>query len=149
MQPARKPLVSDGARKADLAAIHIAKAALGWSDDFYRDILFAKCGVKSSALLDFTGRKRFLAHLHACGWQPSAKGQQHRSKTPLTPAQRLMWSLWQRLADAGKVTNRKMPALLSFVKRQTDVERLEWLTTAQEDMVIVSLKAWVKREGTA
>jgi hypothetical protein len=54
---------SDGARKADLAAIHIGKAALGWDDDFYRSILKAKCGVGSAALLDHAGRKRFLDHL--------------------------------------------------------------------------------------
>ncbi len=52
----------DGARKADLAAIHIAKKDLGWDTDHYRDILFSVCRVKSSAELDFTGRKRFLAH---------------------------------------------------------------------------------------
>jgi phage gp16-like protein len=65
---------SDGARKADLAAIHIGKAALGWDDDFYRSILKAKCGVGSAALLDHAGRKRFLDHLRACGWSATVKG---------------------------------------------------------------------------
>ena len=55
-----------GARNGDLAAIHIAKAKLGWDDSMYRDVLFSVCRVKSSAQLDFTGRKRFLAHLTAC-----------------------------------------------------------------------------------
>ena len=28
-----------GARRADLAAIHIAKQALGWDEDTYRDVM--------------------------------------------------------------------------------------------------------------
>ena len=66
---------------------------------------------------------------------------------PLTPVQRKMWSLWQQLADAGLVDNRKMPALLAFVKRQTAVERLEWLNAKQEDLVVESLKKWLKSRG--
>lgn len=134
----------DGARKADLAAIHIAKASLGWDDDHYRDILFAVCRVRSSAQLDFAGRKRFLAHLQACGWQGARPAAKRAVKPALTGPQRKMWSLWQQLADLGLVDNRRMPALMAWIKRQTGVERLEWLNAAQEDLVIVSLKQWLK-----
>ncbi len=134
----------EGARKADLAAIHIAKASLGWDDDHYRDILFAVCRVRSSAQLDFAGRKRFLAHLQACGWAGARPAARRAVKPALTGPQRKMWSLWQQLADAGLVENRRMPALMAWIKRQTGVERLEWLNLAQEDLVIVSLKAWLK-----
>jgi hypothetical protein len=58
-----------------------------------------------------------------------------------------MWSLWQQLADAGKIQDRKMPALMVFIERQTGVARLEWLTPKQDDLVIESLKAFVKRPG--
>lgn len=150
----RQVVDGDGARKADLAAIHIAKAELGWADDYYRDILQAVCRVRSSAALDHTGRKRFLAHLRACGWSGGTKarpGAQKRAsgpvRKPLTGPQRKMWSLWQQLADAGKVSDRKMPALVSFAHRQTGVDRLEWLNGAQEDLVIQSMKAWLKRSG--
>jgi phage gp16-like protein len=152
----RHPAVLDppGARKADLAAIHIAKAELGWDDDFYRSIMQAKCGVTSSALLDYAGRKRFLAHLRACGWQGGTRGaasagdrNSGRSRAPLTPSQRKMWALWQQLADAGLVDSRRMPALVAFAARQTGVERLEWLKPAQEDLVIESLKAWLRRKA--
>ncbi len=144
----------DGARKADLAAIHIAKAELRWDDDHYRDILFAVCRVRSSGELDFAGRKRFLAHLRACGWSGRPKGQADRAKArggpvraPLTPVQGKMWALWQQLADAHLVDDRNMPALLAWVKRQTGVDRLEWLKGRQEDLVIESLKAWLARRG--
>ena len=54
-----------------------------------------------------------------------------------------MWSLWQQLAGAGAVNNRRMPALVAWVKRQTGVDRLEWLTPAQDALVIESLKRWL------
>lgn len=153
-QARRSVVDKDGGRKADLAAIHIAKAALGWDTEHYRDILFSVCRVKSSAELDFTGRKRFLAHLRACGWNggtsPAARGQRAvtvPSRKPLTPPQRKMWSLWQQLADAGKLQDRKMPALVAFAHRQTGVDRLEWLSGAQELLVLEGLKAWLKRPG--
>lgn len=148
---ARRVVDGEGARKADLAAIHIAKAELGWDDDYYRDILFAKCGVRSSGALDHAGRKRFLAHLRACGWSGGSKGHPGRDRPsaadrkPLTGPQRKMWSLWQQLFEAKAVDDRKMPALVAFAARQTGVQRLEWLNGAQEDLVIQSLKAWLKR----
>ncbi|MCW5657400.1 MAG: regulatory protein GemA [Burkholderiaceae bacterium] len=151
---ARAVLDPPGARKADLAAIHIAKAALGWDDDFYRDILFTVCRVRSSGDLDHAGRKRFLAHLRACGWsggstprRSSARPATAAKRPTLTKPQRLMWSLWQQLYEAGVVTDRRMPALLHFIERQTGIARLEWLNSAQEDLVIQSLKAWRKRTG--
>jgi phage gp16-like protein len=135
----------DGARKADLAAIHIAKKSLGWDDETYRDILWTVCRVKSSADLDFTGRKRFLDHLRQCGFVNPARPRKAAVAGQLTPVQRKMFSLWQQLADAGKVTERRMSALAAYAKRQTGVDRLEWLNGRQEDLVIESLKRWLAR----
>jgi phage gp16-like protein len=139
----------EGGRKADLAAIHIAKKQLGWDDGMYRDILWTVCRVKSSGELDFTGRKRFLEHLRQCGFtndrtqrQP---GRRRAVAHELTPVQRKMFSLWQELADAKLVEDRRMSALVAFAKRQTGVEHLEWLQPKQEDLVIESLKRWLGR----
>ena len=144
----RQVVDREGARKADLAAIHIAKKALGWDDGIYRDILWTVCRVKSSAELDFTGRKRFLDHLRACGFTGASQGRAPARKAvagTLTARQRLMFSLWQQLADTGLVEHRAMSALVAYAKRQTGVDRLEWLKPAQEDLVIESLKRWLKR----
>ena len=156
MEPRRSVVDKDGGRKADLAAIHIAKKELGWDTDYYRDILFSVCRVRSSGDLDFTGRKRFLAHLRACGWNGGAtaparggKAAGGAARKPLTAPQRKMWSLWQQLADAGKVDSRRMPALVAFAQRQTGVDRLEWLNGDQEQLVLESLKAWLRRAGAA
>jgi phage gp16-like protein len=136
------------ARNGDLAAIHIAKAQLQLDDDEYRDLMATVCnGIRSAADLDWTGRRRFLAHLQACLKHRQAPGPARHIKAPLTPAQRLMWSLWMRLADAGQVGDRTMKALEAFAKRQTSVERLQWLNKHQEDLVIASLKTWLKQRG--
>ena len=141
----RSVIDKDGGRKADLAAIHIAKKQLGWDDETYRDLLWTVCRVKSSGDLDFTGRKRFLDHLRQCGFVNAAtKGRKVVSGT-LTAPQRKMFSLWQQLADADLVHERRMSALVAYAKRQTGVDRLEWLKPAQEDLLIESLKKWLGR----
>ena len=144
--PASRTPVDKNGRKADLAAIHVAKKNLGWDDEFYREILWTVCQVRSSAELDFAGRRRLLAHLAACQGGPVApKAQAGRSRTPWTPQQRLVWARWQRLADAKLVDRRDRGALEAWVARQTGVNRIEWLNPQQLDLVLASLKRWLER----
>lgn len=134
------------ARNNDLAAIHVAKAKLGLSEDEYRDLMATVCsGVRSAAELDFTGRKRFLAHLNACLKARQAPQPARVVRQPLTPSQRLIWSLWMQLADAGLVAQRTMSAVEAFAARQTGVDKLDWLNGKQEELVIESLKRWLDR----
>lgn len=139
---------ADTGRRADLAAIHIGKKALGWSDDEYRDILWTVCSVRSSALLDFAGRKRFLAHLKQCGWAPSAAAPP-RARKAWTERHKLAWSLWQQLADAGLIADRSRRGLDAWVKRQTQVDSFNWLNAHQLDGLISSLKRWATRREAA
>lgn len=140
----------DGARRADLAAIHIAKKALAWDEDTYRDVMFTVCRVRSSALLDFTGRKTFLAHLQACQRQMGGAGTTvapARKQAPWSARHRQIWSLWQQLADALLVQDRTRKALDAWVKRQTGVDRMEWANGPQLDALIDSAKGWLARSG--
>jgi phage gp16-like protein len=143
----RQVVDRDGARRADLAAIHVAKKALSWDDGTYRDIMFTVCRVRSAADMDFTGRKRFLAHLRACQQQMGIDVQPARPRVPWSPQMRMLWSLWQRLADAGLVDTRDKAALTAWVKRQTGVDVPEWCTTQQLDAVIESAKNWLARNA--
>lgn len=149
----RRAAPAGDSRKADLAKIHLAKKALAWDDDTYRDILMSVCAVRSSAELDAAGRRLFLEHLQRCGWKPAGGDRGERGdrpvRKPLTAPQKKIWALWQQLADAGLVDNRRMPAVLAYVQRQTHVDRLEWLTPAQENLVIESLKLWLERAPKA
>ncbi len=141
----------DGARRADLAAIHIAKKALAWDEDTYRDVMFTVCRVRSSAQLDFTGRKTFLAHLQACqrqmGGATAAPAAPARKKAPWSARHRQIWSLWQQLADSHLVADRTHKALDAWVKRQTGVDRMEWANGPQLDALIDSAKGWLARSG--
>lgn len=143
-----KPVIeADGARRADLAAIHMAKAALGWDDDTYRDVMATVCsGVRSAAELDHTGRKRWLAHLAACRHRAQgAAAPAAPKRTPWGPQLRKLWALWQQLADARLVTDRQRAALQAWVTNQTGVSRLEWLNEQQLNQVVDQAKAWLKR----
>lgn len=137
---------SPGARKRDLAAIHMGAASLGWivgnDRSIYVDLLWTVCRVRSAADLDFTGRKQFLDHIRQCGWV--SKPQLKRSKK-LLPMQGKIWSIWQALADAGAVKTRTMRALETYVTRQTGVSKLVWLNPQQQALIIESLKQWLKR----
>lgn len=144
----------DGARRADLGTIHIAKAALGWDEDTYRDIMQARCGVRSSALLDFAGRKAFLGHLRACMEQRGiqapiepGKGTPRRGKA-WSPRQLKLWSVWQSLADARLVKHRDRAALDGWIKGQIGVSAIEFCNTHQLDSLIDSAKGWLKRSAT-
>lgn len=135
---------AEQARRADLAKIHIAKKDLSWDDDTYRDILWTVCQVRSAGELTAAGRARFLAHIAKCRGQSQARASKPVRKA-LTAPQKKMWSLWQQLGDRGLVKQRDMAALLVFVKRTTQVDRLEWLNGAQESLVIEALKQWLDR----
>lgn len=138
----------DGARRADLAAIHVAKKALGWDDGTYRDIMFTVVRHRSSAEMDFAARKRFLEHLRACMAQmglQAAPQAPKRGKKAWGPRHRLLWSLWQRLADGGHISDRTLLGLNAWVKRQTGVDSVDFLNIHQLDAVIDSAKRWLGR----
>lgn len=143
MQTRVASVVAVDGRKRDLARIHILKNQLGWSEDEYRDIMGAVCGgVRSAGELDYAGRKRWLAHLEGA-IKPGAR----KRRPMLPPKQRLCWSLWMQLADAGAVEQRTMQALEAFARRQTGVDKMDWLNGHQVDLVIESLKKWLNRGG--
>lgn len=124
------------------------KTELGWDDDLYRDVMATICGgVTSAAQLDAAGRQKFLAHLQ--GRKDAANGKPARKMVRRTLAahERKLWSLWMEAADAGLVRYRSMTALNAWCKRQTGVDRIEWLTGKQISLAIEALKLWVERGG--
>ncbi len=58
-----------------------------------------------------------------------------------------IWKLFYLLRAHGK-TNGSAKALNAFIKKQTGIEKMEWLKTPEEfESVIEGLKGWCKREG--
>lgn len=131
-------------RNTDLAKIHIARQQLGMNDDDYRAMLLTIGRVKSSAQLDVYGRSRVLAHLASLGWKPSPRGKPRRAVSA-QPQDKKIRALWLELAVKGAVRDRSEDALLSYVRRLTGCDRLEWITSKQASIVIESLKSWLSR----
>jgi len=119
-------------------AIHVQRRKLNMDDADYRALLKRAAGVTSSAdLMTQEKADAVLDEMKRLG------APAHR---PLTGPQKKMWSLWQQLADAGRVRDRRMSALLAWVKRQAHVDALAFLTSAQEYAAIEALKAWLERK---
>jgi hypothetical protein len=129
------------ARNNELAQIHMAVAALLWSEEDYRAILFAKTGKRSAGELDGTGRKRFIEHLKACGWTGSKKAAGPR----YSKQQWHVLMLWRDLGKAGALADKTDSALNAFIAKQCGVSDLRFLDTSHASLVIEALKSWLKR----
>lgn len=70
-----KPAVAQDVRRNELAQIHVAKKDLGLDEETYRAMLWAIARVRSSADLDWEGRKRVIDHLKAKGWKNKSKAR--------------------------------------------------------------------------
>ncbi|MDP2008198.1 MAG: regulatory protein GemA [Rubrivivax sp.] len=143
-------LDDDRSRRADLAAIHVAKKALAWNEDEYRDIMATVCGgVRSAGALDFAGRKRFMAHQQACLRANGHQAATKPTRAALAPHERKMWSLWMQLADAGLVNVRSMKALQEWTLNQIGVDSTRFMNRHQKELAIERLKEWLKSRGVA
>ena len=129
-------------RSRRMRAIFGACRQRGFDDDTRRAIVFRITGKASLRDCD---PGELGAVLEAIAPRKHAASRGNRPR--LSPRQRLIWSLWQQLADSGLVRRRTMPALESWVRSQTGVDKIQWLTGAQEHTVIESLKLWLSRAG--
>lgn len=132
-------------RNRDLKLIHIAKKQLNMADDAYRSIILAISNQRVRSAADLTGPERaaLLKHLKSCGFRPVQPVP--RNVFPDEPQWKLLWSLWQQLADAGLVRDRRGPALTTYVKHQAKVEAMAWVTPSQLHSLIEQLKQWLAR----
>lgn len=133
-------------RSSDLAKIHMAKKALGMTDDDYRALLARVGKVGSAADLDIAGRARVLREFERLGWRAQPTGKP-KPKLCGEPQAKKIRALWLALYGAGVVRNPDESALLAYVRRQGQVDRLEWLSVRAASAVIEALKKWCRRTG--
>lgn len=133
-------------RTDDLAKIHIAKKDLGLDDDTYRGMLWTCARVHSSKDLDYAGRAAVLDHLKARGWKPKppVKAKQ-KAKLSDEPQHKMIRGLWLELHANGIVIDPSEKAIARFIKNQTKIDRMEWLTINQASQIIERLKSWLNR----
>jgi len=136
------------ARRRELALIHAAKKDLALTDDSYRAILQRLCGVASAAELDARGRQAVLDHFRTLGWNPGRhKAPKRAGARPLDddPTSKKLRALWIALWNLGEVRNPEEAALAAFVRRQTGVDALQFLSPDRASKAIEALKSWCLR----
>ncbi|ELU11708.1 hypothetical protein CAPTEDRAFT_140450, partial [Capitella teleta] len=116
---------------------------LGLDDDTYRACLERVTGKLSAKAMSEAERERVIDEFKRLGWEPF-KGRKKSNK----PYVRKVYGLWTSLCEQGKADNPTRQGLKAFVKRQTDIDDPEWLTSDQANKVIEALKAWGAREKT-
>ena len=133
-------------RRRELAQIHIAKKTLGIADDVYRDKIRALSNGQfdSAGDLDWRGRKTLLDYMRACGHQSTPAPA--KRLIPNTPKWRKVYSLWQQLANAGKVNSRASKSLLAFCLKNAGVDKIEWVSDAHVYAITEALKSWLIRK---
>jgi phage gp16-like protein len=125
-------------RARRIKLVHTAKRALGLDDDAYRDLLAREAGARSAADLDLDQLGAVVEALRKAGFKATRR-------TLREPQHRLIAALWRELHEAGAVADGSAGALSAFVRRQTGIERLEWLPAAEAGKVVEALKAWLAR----
>jgi len=137
-------------RAKDLAAIHIGATALGMdtkdpdANSTYRSMLWTVGRVRSSAQLDYAGRKRVLDHLRACGFDQRRHGTRPKASES-TAAQ--IGKIEALLADLGLPWTYVTHGEPSMVKRICGVERIEWANAAQLGKLIAALTIAQRRQA--
>lgn len=133
-------------RNNELAQIHIARQQLGLDEETYRNMLFTVARVRSAKDLDHAGRSRVLDHLKQRGWnnKPARKAKSSQALAD-DPQSKMIRGLWLELYDLGAVKNPAESSLNSFIKRHTNIDRLEWLSSSQASQIIEILKKWRAR----
>ncbi|EEZ4408372.1 hypothetical protein CCZ13_02495 [Escherichia coli] len=133
-------------RQRLIQLIHIAKNKLQLDEDTYRQMLQGLTGKASTKSMDVSDLNKVLDAMKKKGFRisPAKKAQ---SRLPLDdhPQSRKIRALWLEMAAAGIVRDRSEQALARWVKRETGISALRWLSNEQASGVIEKLKKWQHR----
>lgn len=132
-----------------LAKVHMAAKALKLTDESYRDLLERETGKRSAKDCSDAQLETVLGAFRTLGWKPKrGRGRGRKQAAPaVRPVLAKARALWRALHNLGEVVDPSDRALAAFVKRQTEIEALEWLTPGQAYKAIEALKAWCGRAG--
>jgi|GEM_PF-572676 len=146
-------MATDATRKADLARIHIAKAALNLDEERYQAML-APLGATSAGALDWRQRKKLIDGFVALGWNGKAR-RKARQPGQAAPAPRAKPTRPRRPTPASHVAPlcRKVRAQLISLGRRPDsyadaiaqqmfnVQFYEWCDIEQLRAIVTALVA--------
>jgi phage gp16-like protein len=124
--------------------IHIAKNELALDDDTYRDMLRGLELPTSTTEMSLPQMAKVLEHLKRSGFTVRSKPNDRAQAD--YPQAKMLRGLWLELHELGYVKNPSETALAAWVKRESKVDALQWLTVAQAQAVIEKLKKWRWRD---
>lgn len=139
------PAIERGRRRAELAAIHVAVKQLGLDDATYRDFLFSTTGHRSAGELDGAQRQKVIELMRSRGFRRTVAAEKRQKRIADNSQLGMIQGLWRRLKYAGALADSSEKHLSAFVKRQTGIERPEWLNPQEAIAVIEGLKSWLAR----
>jgi phage gp16-like protein len=133
-----------------LAKIHIAKKELNLSDDTYRDILYRKFRVGTSAALSNSQAMVLVHHFKDLGWQPKMKPKKYDDQKgdiySATPAQkRKIEAMWHDLYRGNEETKH----LRQFLWNHFKISDIRFLDKDKAYNVIEALKSMARRRQDA
>jgi phage gp16-like protein len=132
--------------------LQVGKNELGWDDEFYRGIWLPmqgatkdKEGRYSASTLDIGQLYKAIEEMKRLGFKVKAKADTSNRALADDAQSKKIRALWLELHDLGAVRNPSEASLAAYVKRQTGVEALQWLSNRQATQVIEALKQWRTR----
>lgn len=125
-------------RRGAIAKLHVAKTQLALTDESYRAILWRVARVESAAKASDRQLLALIAEMRRFGFKDRPAVED------AAPHVRKIWALWAELKPL--LTDADDQALFGFCRRQTGINRPEWLDGRQAAKVIEGLKGWLARE---
>lgn len=126
--------------------IHIARSDLRMDEDTYRQMLQELTGKASTKGMDVTQLNRVMESMKSKGFRVKPAGKA-KSAIPMDshPQSKKIRALWLEMASMGIVRDSSEQALTLWVKRETGISALRWLSNEQASSVIEKLKKWQRR----
>lgn len=146
-------LAADVERLRLIRLIHVAKRELHLEEDVYRQVLLTASGDRASSSSDLTvpELEQALARFKQDGFKVRIKGKPAPARPPSSrrlaadPEAKKIRALWLLLHALGAIKNPSEAALAAYVKRLTHVDDLHWISSAQAEKLIESMKKWALR----
>lgn len=119
-----------------IKALQTGRRKLGMTDEEYRALLSSITGGRTTSSKELSGGEliRALTALRKVGFRTTADPQLRKIK-----------SLWYEMHDLGIVRNRSDQAIETYIRRITRVQKIEWCSVEQLQLVIETLKNWIDR----
>ncbi|CAM3726419.1 MULTISPECIES: gp16 family protein [Xenorhabdus] len=133
-------------RQKLIQLIHIARSNLKLDEDTYRQMLLSETKKTSTRDMDIPQLTRVLETMKKRGFKikPAKKSETSR-RLDSHPQSKKIRALWLEMASMGIVRDSSEQALAQWVKRETGIDSLQWLNSAQASRVIEKLKKWQHR----